>query len=80
MSNVDVVKDALAIIAAADREDRQTVDLMLSTYHGAGNEADRGQLVGAFIAHSVAILRLASQTLGVDPAAILGSVASSLNE
>jgi hypothetical protein len=80
MTPIDATRDGLALIAAADREDKQAVELMLSTYQGSGNEADRGQLVGAILAHSGAILRLASQTLGVSPDSILGSVARSLND
>ncbi len=80
MNPVDATRDALGLIAAADREDKAAVETMLATFNGPGNESERGMLVGALLAHSVAILRLASQTLGVDPDKILGSVATSLND
>jgi hypothetical protein len=80
MNLVDATRDALALIAAADREDKAAVESMLATYQGGDNEAERGMLLGALLSHSVAILRLASQTLGVDPDKILGSVATSLND
>jgi hypothetical protein len=80
MNEIDIARDALGLIAAAAREDAASVETMISTFNGPGNDAERGMLVGALLAHSVAILNLASQTLGVDPASILGSVAVSLNE
>jgi hypothetical protein len=80
MNAIDVTRDALALIAAADREDKTSVETMLATYHGEENEHERGMLLGALLAHAVAILHLASQTLGVPTDRIIGSVAASLNE
>ena len=80
MTPVDATRDALALIAAADREDRTSVEALLATFHGEENEHERGMLVGALLAHAVSILHLASQTLGVPTDRIIGSVAASLNE
>jgi hypothetical protein len=75
---IGTLKDALALIASAERNDGEAVELLLDSYHGPHNERERGMLVGAMLAHSVAILRAASQAAGVEPARILGAVALSL--
>lgn len=78
-SDLDACRDGLALVAAAERGDASSVNAMLLTYKHDSDVA-RGMLLGAVLSHAVAILHLASQTLGVDPAKILGSVAASLND
>jgi hypothetical protein len=80
VTDLDACRDGLALIAAAERGDGASVEALLATFQGADNERERGQLLGSLLAHAVSILQLASQTLGVEPAKILGSVAASLNE
>lgn len=69
--------DGLALIAAAEREDRAAVELFLSTYANSSDE-ERGELLGALIAHSVALVRCAAEINGVEPGKILGAVRASL--
>ena len=77
-SDLDACRDGLALVAAAERGDASSVNAMLLTYKHDSDVA-RGMLLGAVLSHAV-LLHLASQTLGVDPAKILGSVAASLND
>jgi hypothetical protein len=79
-SDLDVARDALAMIASAERGDRQSLELMLSTYRGPERDAERGQLVGALLAHSTCLVRLAASEAGVPAHQVLASVAVSLNE
>jgi hypothetical protein len=79
MTDLDACRDGLALVAAANRGDAASVNAMLETYREDSDLA-RGQLLGSLVAHAVAILRLASQTMGVDPDKILGSVAATLND
>lgn len=80
MKSTEVVKDALALISSADREDRQAVEYLLSVYQGPGNDAARGELVGAILSHAVCIARMASAEIGIPVDKILGAVAAQLAE
>jgi hypothetical protein len=73
------LRDALCLISAAERGDGNAVQTMLASYNGpAVDMHERGALLGALLAHAVAILRAASMAAGVAPEAILGAVAASL--
>lgn len=76
----DICLDALAMVAAAESGDRESFELMLSTYSGdePSKAAEREKLLAAVFGHAVAILRLASREIGVPPDKILGGVRASL--
>lgn len=75
-----IALDSLALIASAERGDKASYEAMMSTFTGPGDdkEYERGQLVGWLVAHSVAILRCASESSGIAADKILGGVAASL--
>jgi hypothetical protein len=76
---VDATRDAIALTAAAEREDRASVELMLATYANATDE-ERGQLLGAMLACNVAVVRFAAEVIGADPGKIIAAVAMSLRD
>jgi len=73
------VRDALAIIASADRGDDDTVRAFLAAYHGPGtDDRERGQLAGSCLSLAVLILRTCASASGIPTDRILGSVAACL--
>lgn len=73
------LRDALAIIALADREERESVMTFLSLYHGERvTDFERGQLAGSFLTLAVEISRCCASASGIPTDKILGSVAASL--
>jgi hypothetical protein len=75
-----IALDALATVAAASRNDGESVELMLATYNGDGKDRERGQFLAALIANAVQILKMASEVTGVSPDKVLGGVALSLRQ
>lgn len=76
---IDATKDALALLRCAQRGDRNGVEALLDTFRNA-DDIERGMLLGGLLAHSVAILNLASRAIDVPSDTILASVGASLNE